>query len=330
MQEPGLSGWIRSAPGAAPPAAPPAAPWWQQGAPVSHLTLDWATRDVRLTSSALPDAVTIAIIKGRKASYAMDYVGGLDGARFVPERVGYSNVPMMKSLLQKAIRRCDDDVAVKASRNMMNMDIRKFLRRLPIIIIEDVTVVSDVAVCIWLMIAESKGFALLQEHTDHLLGIVEDLCMFERKSRFYVKDSTDIDEPRLAEHPNGALVASLILRRKYGGMKGDMNMLTNAINKFMKATSSAPSLCVEPVRMAGVAPLLRDEWVLAAVDFHVCSIAKKLAAQTGKAEREVRSLMWRHSSSLNYRKKLAPAPQEWKDIEAEYKILARWWIDRIA
>lgn len=323
MPQTSLSGWVQGAAGSS--EAPR-----RQGAPVLHLTLDWATKGVRLTDGALPGAATITTIKGRKASYAVDYVGALDGTRFVPERVEYSNVPMMKSLLQKAIRRCDYDVAVKASRNLMNMDVRKFLRRLPIIIVEDVTVVSDISICIWMMIAESKGFALLQEHADYLLGVVEDLCMFERKSRFYVKDDTELDESRLAEHPNGALLASLIIRRKYGGMKGDMNMLTNAVNKFRKATSSVPSLCVEPIRMVDVGPLLRSEWVLAAVDFHVCSIAKRLAAQTGKAEKVVRSLMWRHSSSLNYRRKLAVAPQEWKDIEGEYETLSRWWIDRVA
>ena len=76
----------------------------------------------------------------------------------------YKNVPMMKSLLQKAIRRGEKEISIKAANHLIRMDLPAFLRRLPIIIVEDVELFREFNIVVWLMVIQSKSYKLEKCH----------------------------------------------------------------------------------------------------------------------------------------------------------------------
>merc|ERR1712224_473421 len=76
--------------------------------------------------------------------------------------VSYSEktIPILKSNLQKCIRRSKEMKAVATAYLMLNIDPSSILRRLPIIYIEDVHIDISFATIVWYMIAVSKNYKL--------------------------------------------------------------------------------------------------------------------------------------------------------------------------
>ena len=68
------------------------------------------------------------------------------------------NIGLLKSQLQKAIRRKENKLAMNLGYQLMNVDMNQFLRRLAIITLEDVILNQYYPVLIWMMMASSiKG-----------------------------------------------------------------------------------------------------------------------------------------------------------------------------
>lgn len=63
---------------------------------------------------------------------------------------------MLKSILQKSIRRRQPLPAVRVAMELMDKALGELLRRLPIIILEDSMLHPDLPLLVWLMVAESK------------------------------------------------------------------------------------------------------------------------------------------------------------------------------
>ncbi|CAB9530325.1 unknown protein [Seminavis robusta] len=68
------------------------------------------------------------------------------------------SVPVLKSILQKSIRRRRPLPSVRVAMELMDKALGEFLRRLPIIVLEDSTLHPDYPLLIWAMVAHSKGF----------------------------------------------------------------------------------------------------------------------------------------------------------------------------
>ena len=62
-------------------------------------------------------------------------------------------VPLIKSNLQKAIRRRDNSIAIQSTLALIQKDPMELLRRLPIIYIEDVCLMDSYSIVVWLMMA---------------------------------------------------------------------------------------------------------------------------------------------------------------------------------
>lgn len=143
-----------------------------------------------------------------------------------PNKTNWLSAKFLKSHLQKCIRRMKGKLAVKTAAELIRLDLNDFLRRLPIIIIEDVTILSVLPTTIWLMIAYSKGYKLRFDDVCWLLGVVKSLAKCPYRTMIdnnnvkkYKKEWMDM---------NNVLFKSILLRIAYGGMNGDMNMLKNA------------------------------------------------------------------------------------------------------
>jgi hypothetical protein len=74
------------------------------------------------------------------------------------------SVPVLKSILQKAIRRRRPLPAAKVAMELVDKSFGDLLRRLPIVLLEDSTLHPDLPLLCWLMVAYSKvrSFVLLK------------------------------------------------------------------------------------------------------------------------------------------------------------------------
>ena len=84
----------------------------------------------------------------------------------------------------------DDIKAVQTSKHLIDLDCNSFLRRLPIIMLEDVTLHSSFPIIIWLMIASSKKYQLKLEMIKWLLGVVYYLSN-ETSKQMYFKEEKE-------------------------------------------------------------------------------------------------------------------------------------------
>ena len=75
---------------------------------------------------------------------------------YPPSKLIYHKNQYLSSHLQKAIRRMNDIKSVQTAKHFIDLDYQSFLRRLPIIMMEDVTIHESIKVIVWLMIALTK------------------------------------------------------------------------------------------------------------------------------------------------------------------------------
>ena len=75
-------------------------------------------------------------------------------------------VPLLKSNLQKAIRRSDNQIAIQSALALIQVAPMELLRRLPIIYIEDVCLMDSYSIVMWLMIADKAYGALSNRDID--------------------------------------------------------------------------------------------------------------------------------------------------------------------
>ena len=194
----------------------------------------------------------------------------------------WSNVPQLKSLVQKAVRRSKTALALTAFTHLLSLNEQEALRRLAIIAVEDALPLHGYATLVWLMMATSKGYRLTEKHVQWLLGYVYALS----ECRYY--EQFDKDAPlrnnrdtvkrmrlaHLSDQHGRNLCYSLATRKGYGGMKGDEEMMLSATLmwsiRFSTSSSFVDLLCrAHPVyATVPTEPLTAAEWLHAAVDFH--------------------------------------------------------------
>lgn len=174
-------------------------------------------------------------------------------------------VPLLKSNLQKAIRRMDTEAALTTALMLLELDPVELIRRLPIIYIEDVCLIDSLPVLIWLMMVD-KEYKLTNNDKWNILSIVRNLCEVEQFYPNIIKENKEFNFNMLEKYPHGDLLLSIYYRSLYGGMKGDMAMLETSIqyyidnpDKIVKQTKYSPmNLTIDPVVR------IIDE----AIDFH--------------------------------------------------------------
>jgi len=161
------------------------------------------------------------------------------------------NLSLVKSNLQKAVRRGLPETAIRSASQMTMQPtgFRELLRRLPIIMVEDVCTQKWISYLVFYMVLESKGVKLSQQVIERILQSV--YCLAQQVS---------IDEPCSipeaihckGSDPNAAYWCSMVykqpnmscgkknillafgLRIAYGGMLGDMKLLQETIVKISK------------------------------------------------------------------------------------------------
>jgi hypothetical protein len=229
--------------------------------------------------------------------------GAPGGFLFSGESSPPINVPLLKSNLQKAVRRCNNSIAIQSAIQLIHLDITQFIRRLPIIYIEDVCLMDSFPVVVWLMMAD-KHYIITPIDIDILLHCVNGLCdckkAIECRTDPVITTYSHEDLENLPKIHTELLC--LYYRSQYGGMGGDMRMLENAIEYYIQNPDSIEKtqygiINYEELRNMDI------EILVEAIDFHpfphMLSILEK---KTGLDKLVIKEHIWFAESGYNIRK----------------------------
>lgn len=229
----------------------------------------------------------------------------------------FRNSPFTKrtylvSHLQKCIRKMNHNKSVKTAKHLIDLDINAFLRRLPIIMFEDVIPHKDLPIVIWLMIAITKGFKIKNVMVQYLLGFIYFLSSCAKHDIYSYKENIDV-----GIIGNNIFLKSILIRRSYGGMKGDMKMLNYFIELWHEKYKKNIKPREDKIKYINhnLDRLEIKDWYLQANDFHcnhtlIPNVKKQFNLYT---EEYIKSLIWNYSSSYNQRVTSHYNEEEFKD-----------------
>ena len=214
------------------------------------------------------------------------------------------SLPLIKSHLQKAIRRRDCKSALDGLLVMLTLDPLQTLRRLGVIAIEDVCLTKGFSIVTWLMMAH-KYHPLTNQDVRFLCNYVQSLVYQESfyQSRREIPKVTRQDITVIRESSRDEILA-LYHRARYGGMKGDQVMLNEATNFYAHSPLSVKRMIIGLPTSIPINKVNQKITVLAeAIDFHPFpQIISKIVKDTGVTAQKVKRLIWQIDSGVNLRK----------------------------
>ncbi len=174
---------------------------------------------------------------------------------------------LLKSAIQKAVRRSLPATARALLDQLVRQgrhDFLEFLRRLPIICIEDTVPHADLGFVVWLMATMTHGLKPTPAHIQRVGNFVEDIagCPW-RFPRCKAKLEDVRDRP--LPGPRNPMQVACLIRSCYGGMGPDMRMLRGVPWHLLIQT------CPRQETYHGTTThLVRAHRLLEGVDFHCC------------------------------------------------------------
>lgn len=258
------------------------------------------------------------------------------GSELFPSSV--TNIPLLKSHLQKCVRRCLVDKAVSTAYNLLQLNVGELLRRLAIIIVEDGILNNEFGYLIWLMGAVSKGWELDQYSADWILEYVNWIAGFEWRHYLdsWNKD-VNLTWKTLPESEHMDLLRLLQIRKDFGGMEVDITMLNAYQWEFIEGPIEL--LEVQHVQLSEINDLAWEDVELSAVDFHCTPILAHLSKKHNHDILEMKRAMWHWRSGYNIKKeirtgemvikheKMAACKSIWDDIHEDSETWCAYYLD---
>jgi len=211
-----------------------------------------------------------------------------------------AKIPLLKSNLQKAIRRGKNIVAMATTLAILQKEPVELVRRLAIICIEDVCVLDSYPVLIWLMMTE-KHYLPNAGDFYLILQIVNTLCNCTQIFDHAYKYKEDIlTHESLQDLKRHDVLLALFYRQKYGGMKGDIEMLHSAIVFYSTHQAQIMKTDFSTIDCEFEEEL---EILDTAIDFHPFPfMLDKITKKTGLDEDKIKEFVWFAESAWNFRK----------------------------
>jgi len=250
----------------------------------------------------------------------------------------YKNESLLKSHLQKNIRKKDFNRAIPTALHLMKLNMNEFLRRMIIIHIEDTFLHESLNTLIWLMVAFStKKFKMKKYIYEWLLGFVYITCStikidnYNKKLKFSnnkefktIYDELNNYEKINIDNEKISILYSLNIRIAYGGMDCDKRMIKKCIdlwkNRFSNKDNKVKinTMRIKPINIY-VSELELDNWDYSAIDYHTNNnftdfIMKKYSYINDSED--LKKIIWYNSSGINFRKNNIKYKEEiWEDIK---------------
>lgn len=213
----------------------------------------------------------------------------------IPSVNSDASIPLLKSNLQKAIRRQHTDIACQSALAIFNQSPVDLMRRLGIIYIEDVCLQDSYSIIVWWMMSDTHYKYTIYDQSV-LISIIVSLC---NCVTVYEEDSEDNIDSNIDSNIDA--VEALHYRHLYGGTKGDMAMIQKAFmyyKAFPEKVVSADYNAIWP-NMNYEVEILEES-----IDFHVYPIMLTiLSKKTGIDPSIIKEAIWKTESRLNVRKK---------------------------
>jgi len=232
-------------------------------------------------------------------------------------------IAILKSNLQKAIRRQNIESALSSAIQIYNLDPLVLVRRLSVISLEDVILLEDFPYLLFIMAAYPR----MEPDLTFLLRMVESMVLSPKRD--YIPDELVIEKIKsdhLISIENDhtlsdleiSLLYSLNLRAGYGGLKGDVDMITGYAQLWTKRflgiskkkwinflITTAPVLETEKPQFDIKFDIKFDinDILLESVDFHTCpGMLKELMQHIlGIEAAKLKKIIWYCRSGINSR-----------------------------
>jgi len=206
-----------------------------------------------------------------------------------------NNIPLLKSNLQKAIRRGDIDRAIITGYNLIIKNFWEFIRRIVIISIEDTSFLENTDFLVWCMLAY-PNFEITNEIIQYLLTTVYSLA--KTKKALKIKKLDTFPEPDIEHY----IKFPLLIRCEYGGLKGDMKMINYLCSKKItdKMIIKVPKKGLKITR-----GFYKSDIIPESIDFHISKklIPYVISKTNIKDPVLIKKIIWFNNSAYNIRKK---------------------------
>lgn len=239
----------------------------------------------------------------------------------------YSNISILKSNLQKCVRRLYVKNAVNTAFQMclINKGLNQLLRRLIIIAVEDACATYDIIKLCYLMCISSK-INLVGENTLSSIELSEYVLKFCLKFTKFItkikirdpeycvgkKTSVESIVNSCLSDKNKSFIMCLFTRAEYGGMECDIDMLIKSGSVWLKRLASEKimwhnliTLTCENEKVDLVNKFKKSSIIRYSYDFHCTNIMKKMKEQfPNYLEEELKKAIWYYSSGVNKKNKI--------------------------
>lgn len=270
----------------------------------SESEFKWVTKNnVDTTKSKFAYKINLTMRSSKYSTfnqpiYIISYIGESQPAT-VNKKPGV--VELYKSGLQKAVRRKKAPEAVEIVKRLWELRPFELIRRLMIIMCEDVIITTDYIWLSWLLMALSKGYQPIAWDYNNLISLVDWMCKCSYRDILNYKN-TGIYDCETGAPENSFLLKSILVRIGYGGMKNDLVMLENFYDlwwtRFQRGVQPfSRVLTTQPNYNSIEHPIL-----LEAVDHHCSKICEYIQMRVDVPIEKIRKLIWDNRSSINYRK----------------------------
>ena len=222
-----------------------------------------------------------------------------------------NNTSFLKSHLQKCVRRGEAYKSILTTYLLIEKDISALLRRLVIIILEDVHIIQEIDIIVWFMVM-CNHISVPNSYKMWLLYLIKYITELDNKM-YYEKLSNDLKQPiiqnldcldKLSKNQK-SVIYSLMIRRAYGGMKGDMAMIDYLIYDWAhKFDETGKELgYIKSKNVIIYKTLDRKYYELSAADFHcwpkLLDILNNKYPEFDKLL--IKKTIWHKSSCINFR-----------------------------
>ena len=279
--------------------------------------LDWSSSNKQaIWLSSMPTKVNFSsVIRWKEAKTQITICGYIDEKPYDIPSSSSKYMSVAKSHLQKCVRRQLVDKSVSTAWLLITQDVNEFLRRLPIIFLEDVILDQSFINVMWFVSAVSKGYQLTQSQIEWLLGVVSALANNQQydfihdshhKVIFDFKKKLGEIDKNLTNDRQKDILYAILLRYSYGGMPGDMNMMLFYVNTWLERfqkKNNLPCMNIKIIAVNQVSPLVACDWEASAIDFHCCPVILdyicRFYPQYNKDQ--IKSAIWHGRSKINTR-----------------------------
>tara|TARA_Y100000389_G_scaffold205095_2_gene263081 strand:+ start:7325 stop:8320 length:996 start_codon:yes stop_codon:yes gene_type:complete len=247
-----------------------------------------------------------------------------EGKLFDKTEEMYSNFSFLKSHLQKCIRLGDINKSLKTALHMIKMNPNGFIRRLIIIMVEDVLLHESFGILMWLI---ASNITLMNRHVKWLLGVVYILCTIDTKDDYQISPHKIIPLNTLLhsryhqlKEEQYSILYSIKLRESYGGLSCDIKLLNKVATcwyqRFLESDRKLNQLPIKPI-CENLPKLDIKDWYLTAIDYHCAKYIINMILQEYPelSEKKIKNLLWNYNSNINYRVTNPSNNQDWENIK---------------